>query len=89
MLKLKSSARIKKRYILFSKGNEGEIKKTILDSIGILGWARASPVFVKGKDKVILSVDRKEIDNVRAAFEISERDIKILKISGTLDGLER
>ena len=89
-LKLKPSARIKRRYILFNTSQKEEIEKIILDYIGILGWAKASPIFVKTKsEKLVLAVNRKEIDNVRAAFEIADSNIKILKVSGTLKGLEK
>jgi len=90
MLKLKSSARIKKRYLLLSNKDEVEIKKVILDYIGILGWAKASPVFIKNKKfNLILAIDRKELDNVRAAFEVSDKNIKILRVCGTIKGLSK
>ena len=88
MLKLKSSARIKKRYLLI-EGRKEEVEKVILDYIGILGWAKASVVFVKSEEgKIIVSVDRKELMNVRAAFEMCREEIKVLRVSGTIDGLE-
>ena len=45
-LKLKPSARINRRY-LFIEGSKEDIEKVILDYIGILGWAKASPFFIK------------------------------------------
>lgn len=87
-LKAKPSARIKRRYILLDSGKKEDAEKAILDYIGILGWARAAPIFITGKkDKLVISVDRKEVDNVRAAFELSSSGIKISKVSGTLKGL--
>lgn len=87
-LKLKSSARIKKRYLLLSADSRQEIEKAILDYIGILGWAKASPSFIKGKNSnFILSINRKSIDGIRAALELSNSNIKILRVSGTLKGL--
>ncbi len=92
-IKLKPSARIKRRYFLLDSNSEEEIKKIILDYIGILGWAKAAPIFVKNvkilDGKIVLAIDRKEVDNVRAAFELSNFNIKILKVSGTLKGLIR
>ncbi|MBI2451816.1 hypothetical protein HYV50_01920 [Candidatus Pacearchaeota archaeon] len=95
-LKLKPSARIKKRYLLIEATSKEEIEKAILDGIGILGWAKAAPFFVnlfknkeKFKDKFILAINRKEIDSVRASFELSQDKIKILRVSGTLKGLGR
>ena len=87
-LKLKPSARIKKRYLLIKADSKDKIEKIILDYIGILGWAKASPMFIKNKsNKVILSINRKELDNIKAALELSNSNIKILKVSGTLKGL--
>jgi len=88
-LKIKPSAKIKRRYLIIDAKNKKEVEKAILEYIGILGWAKASPVFVKTKPKLILSIDRKEITNVRAAFEASPYKIKTVKVSGTLKGLTK
>ncbi len=88
MMKLKSSAKIHRRYLLIKSGKEN-VEKNILDYIGILGWARAAPVFLNADatDKIILAVDRKELENVRAAFALSSDKIEVLRVSGTLKGL--
>ena len=89
-LKIKPSAKIKHRYLLLQAKSKKEIEKTILDYIGILGWAKASPTFIETKTKkIILSINRKSITNVRAAFEISPAKIKVIKVSGTLKGLKK
>ena len=85
-LKSKPTGRIKKRYI-FLEGKKEDIEKAIMDYLGILGYARAAPQFVQGKEaKLILSIDRKELSNVRAAFELYG-NIKVKRVSGTLKGL--
>ncbi|MBU0761008.1 MAG: hypothetical protein KJ600_01320 [Nanoarchaeota archaeon] len=86
-LKTKPSAKIKRRYLLLEAKNKKEIEEAILEYIGVLGWANASPVFVKTSPKIILSINRKELINVRAAFELSPDKIKVIKVSGTLKGL--
>lgn len=88
-LKLKSSAKIKKRYLLI-KGKKTDVEKAILDYLGILGWAKASPVFLKSEktDTVLLSVDRSALIEVRAAFALVS-GIKILRVSGTIKGLSK
>lgn len=83
MRKLNPSARLKKRYLLIDS-EKARVERAILDYIGILGWAKASPVFVSGK-KTILAIDRKEILNVRAALEAA--GLRVLRVSGTLKGL--
>ena len=90
-LKIKPSAKIKRRYILL-EGSRQETEKVILDYIGILGWAKAGCIFVanvKGlkKDQVVLAIDRKSLNDIRAAFEVSDSGIKVLMVSGTLKGL--
>jgi RNase P/RNase MRP subunit POP5 len=88
-MKIKATQRIKRRYLLI-EGKKEEIEKSILDYIGILGWAKATPVFVKhSENKIILSLDRKHLSNIRAAFAISESKINVLKVSGTIKGLQK
>ena len=88
-LKQKPSARINRRYLLLEAPSKNEIEKTILDYIGILGWANAAPQFVETGKNFILAIERKSLNNVRAAFELSPAKIKILKVSGTLKGLTK
>jgi len=88
-LKIKPSAKIKRRYLLLEAKNKKDVETTILDYIGILGWAKAAPLFVSIKSKkIILAIERKSLTNVRAAFEISDKKIRVLKVSGTQKGLK-
>ncbi len=87
-LKLKSSARIRERYLLLEIKSKDEVEKAILDYLGILGYAKASPSFIKNsKNHTILSIDRGSLNDIRAAFALSNANIKILRVSGTLKGL--
>ena len=86
MKNLRPSARANRRYLLM-KGKKEDIEKNILDYIGILGWAKAAPEFIRGEIGDILAINRESLANIRAAFEISKADIKIIKVSGTLKGL--
>ena len=86
--KLKSSQRIQRRYLLL-EANKEVVEKALLEYLGILGWAKAVPVFVSGGKDLILSVSREELSNVRAAFELCSTPIKVRKVSGTLAGLRR
>jgi RNase P/RNase MRP subunit POP5 len=81
--KLKPSMREKKRYIKFS-GSKKVVEEAILEFLGVYGYAKASPMFVKSN---ILAVNRKELEKVKASFVF--KNIKILKISGTLKGLNK
>ena len=87
MLKQKSSTRTSNRYLLI-QGSKENIEKAILDYVGILGWSKANPRFVKEQGiNHILAIDRKEIDRVRGAFAIASEKIQVLRVSGTLKGL--
>lgn len=87
MLKLKASARPNRRYLLIQGGKE-DVEKTILDYIGILGWAKADPFFVESKaGKVVLAVEREELENVKAALSVGKETL-VLKVSGTIKGLK-
>lgn len=89
-LKIKPSAKIHRRYLSLEAKSKKQIEDTILDYIGILGWAKAAPKFVKSTSKnYVLAIERNEITNVRAAFEASDKNIKVLKVSGTLKGLKK
>ncbi|MCX8159013.1 MAG: hypothetical protein N3D20_01840 [Candidatus Pacearchaeota archaeon] len=90
VLKLKPTMRLKRRYLLISNANKEEIERVILDYLGILGWAKAAPFFVsESENKVILAVNREELNNIRAAFEIALTKAKIIRVSGTLKGLKK
>ena len=89
-LKLKSSARTRERYLLLETNSKEEVEKAILDYLEILGYAKASPSFIKNpKSNIILSINRESINDIRAAFEITNANIKILRVSGTLKGLNK
>jgi len=86
---LKPSHREKKRYLLLEgKTAEKDIEKIILDYIGVLGYSKASPkIIIKLKKGVILAINRKELNRVRAAFLLSGK-IKIVRVSGSLKKLK-
>lgn len=81
--KLRPSMRENKRYLLLENAEKENVEKAILDYIGILGFSRASPVFI-GRD--ILAVNRKSLNEIKAGFALA--GIKIRRVSGTLAGLQ-
>ena len=85
MKSLKPSHRENKRYLLIENAGEKELEKAILDYIGILGYAKACPQIIKTGNKVILAVNRKELDKIKASFLFY--NIKVKKVSGTLKKL--
>ena len=93
MKPLKPSHREHKRYLLVSgkDASKQEIEGAILKFIGVLGYAKACPEIVKltkpREGKIVLMINRQELDKVRASFLLSGKDIKIEKVSGILNKL--
>jgi RNase P/RNase MRP subunit POP5 len=76
-----------KRYLtLEGKDLKKNVHDSLKDFVGSLGLSEASPKWIK---KNVLSVNRKSLDKVRASFSVFPKEIKVLKVSGTLKGLEK
>jgi RNase P/RNase MRP subunit POP5 len=90
MKPLKPSHREKKRYLLISGAVSKEaIETAIFDFIGVLGYAEASPHFISfGKNKIILAINRKSLEKIRASFLLSDKEIRIERVSGSLKKLK-
>jgi len=85
--KLKPSLRENKRYLLLeTKASKEEIEQAILDYVGALGLAKAGLVFVREN---VIAVNREKVNEVRAALCIFHKLIKVVRVSGTIKGLER
>ena len=90
MKPLKPSHREKKRYLLIKgrDANKKDIEETILEFIGVLGFAEASPQVIKSSDdKIIIAVNRNSLDKIRASFLMSKKNIEIVRVSGSLKKL--
>jgi len=86
-LKLKPSARDKRRYFLVGASN-AKVEAAILEYIGILGFAKSAYMKVSSKDfsdKLVGSCLTKSLNDVRASLAFA--GIRIEKVSGTLKGL--
>ncbi len=103
-LKLLPSLREKRHYIVLvveGKINEDKTKeiinKAILDFIGILGYAKAGPLFVEtGKIKkniyFIISVTTKYVDKIKASFALIDEPnlfFRCIGVSGTIKKSKR
>jgi len=82
---LKPSFREKKRYLLL-KGNftKKDVEEAILRYVGVLGYAKASPMWISEN---ILAVNREALNQVRASFVVSGKNIQVARVSGTLKKL--
>lgn len=91
MKSLKPSHREKKRYLLVTgkDADKKTIEEIILEFIGVLGFAEASPQVISSKEnKIILAINRKSLDKVRASFLMSGKNLKITKVSGAINKLK-
>ena len=87
-LKLKPSARDKRRYFLV-KANNTSVEKAILEYIGVLGFAKSAYLKVNTKKfpgQLVGSCLVKSLEDVRASLALA--GIKIEKVSGTLKTLK-
>jgi RNase P/RNase MRP subunit POP5 len=87
MKPLKPTMRENKRYLLV-RGKIGDIEKSILDFIGVLGMSKTGLGWIKrGKDSAVISVNRESLNHVRASFAAWPEKIMVVRVSGTLKGL--
>ncbi len=89
-LKLRPSARDKRRYFLVRATNV-KVENAILDYVGILGFAKSAYLevresWVDNSGYIIGSCLAKSLDEVRAGLALA--GIKIERVSGTLKGLK-
>lgn len=90
MKPLKPSHREHKRYLLVSgkDASKENIEDAILKYVGILGYSKASPMIIKNIGaKIVISINRQELNNVRAALLVSGKQMRIEKVSGTIGKL--
>ena len=91
MKPLKPSHREKKRYLLIKGKNASKknIDESILEYIGVLGFAEASPQIIKdNKSSIILAINRISLDKIKASFLMSGKDIQVVKVSGGVGKLK-
>lgn len=92
MKKLKPSIRENRRYLVISgEGNlENLFKQAILNFLGELGYANASPILIKRQNgSIIVSVKREHVNQIRSAVCLSKNNLMVKNISGTLKALSR
>lgn len=81
---LKPSMRERKRYLkLKGQFTRQEVEEAIIRYIGILGYSRASPMWIS---KGVLAINRESLEDVRASLALVE-GVEVEKVSGTLKGL--
>ncbi|MCL5730104.1 MAG: Rpp14/Pop5 family protein [Candidatus Pacearchaeota archaeon] len=78
-----------KRYLLV-KGNPENIKKAILDFIGVLGMSRTGFSFIKKeRDFAVICINRESVNEVRAGLCVWPEKMEVAMVSGTLKSLKK
>jgi RNase P/RNase MRP subunit POP5 len=91
MKSLKPSMRENKRYLLIrGKNLKKNVKKAILEGIGVLGLSRVGFSWIKSDgDSAIVAVNREALNEVRASFVIFPEKISVERVSGSLKKLKK
>jgi RNase P/RNase MRP subunit POP5 len=91
MKPLKPSMRENKRYLLVHGSNlRKNVKKSILEGIGILGLSKTGFSWIKtGEDIAIIAINREALNDVRACFAIFPEKISVTRVSGSLKKLRK
>jgi len=80
-----------KRYLLVrGKSLKQNVEKAILDFIGVLGFSKCGLSWVKvDANSAIICINREMVDSVRASLVVWPEKMEVVKVSGTLRGLEK
>lgn len=90
MKPLRPSMKENKRYLIVKGKDFMSLEQVILEFIGVLGMARTSLSWIKrDKDQGVICVNREALNEVRASFAASSKDITVTRVSGTLKGLKK
>ncbi|MBS3094762.1 hypothetical protein J4474_03785 [Candidatus Pacearchaeota archaeon] len=90
MKALKPTLREKKRYLLIR--GDGNLKENILKAtrefLGEYGMSKTALTFIKSEgNKIIISINREMLNQVRASLCIFPEKMEVVRVSGTLKGL--
>ena len=80
-----------KRYLLVrGSGLRKNVKKAILEGIGVLGMSKVGFSQIKGgDDSLIIAVNRESLNEIRACFAIFPEKISVKRVSGSLKKLRK
>ena len=81
-MKLPSTLREKRHYIIIEKAGESGIKNILMDYLGILNYAKAGPKIIALGNKTAVSIERDFVNAAKTALILSK--IKVLRVTGTL-----
>lgn len=91
MKPLKPSHRENKRYLYIAgkDASKKAIEEIILEHIGIIGFSKTAFQTIKySQDKIIISINREMLDEIRVSLLLSGKDVSIKKVSGSVSNLK-
>ena len=85
------SQRENKRYLkIRGKDLKKNVPNAIYHFVGSLGMAESALIWISfDEGSGIISINREMLEKIKASFALSKERIEVLKVSGTLKGLEK
>ena len=86
--------RIKYRYLVIEfEGNKEEVKKEIVNGFrkmyGNYGLAEANIKFIDEFKPIVLKINNKYVDKLRASMALLEIPLRTVGVSGTIKGVKK
>jgi len=81
-MKLPSTLKERRHYIIIKKTSENEIKNALMDFLGIINYAKAGPKIINLGDKLAISIERDFVNIAKTALMMSK--IPVLRVTGTI-----
>lgn len=83
-MKLPSSLKERRHYIIIKKTPEKEVKAILMDYLGIINYAKAGPRTISLGDNTAISIERDFVNIAKTALSLSK--INVIKVTGTIKG---
>jgi RNase P/RNase MRP subunit POP5 len=81
-MKLPSTLREKRHYIIIKRTDEFRIKNALMDYLGIINYAKAGPKVIHLQEKTAISLERDFVNIAKTALIMSK--IPVIKVTGTI-----
>lgn len=81
-MKLPSTLKERRHYIIIKKTSENEIKNILMDYLGIINYAKAGPKIINLGDKLAISIERDFVNLAKTALIMSK--IPVMRVTGTI-----
>jgi RNase P/RNase MRP subunit POP5 len=83
-MKLPSSLKERRHYVIIAKTESSKIKNILMDYFGIINYAKAGPKLINLGDKIAISIERDFVNLAKTALVLSK--VPVIKVTGTIKG---